>query len=67
MNNKIPRRVRIDLNCPAEKAIYLAIVEVEKLGANPGLTKAVQLLVEAKGLISDYINDGITIKVHEPT
>jgi len=35
MSNEIPRRNRLDLNTPAEKAIYDAIQEVEKAGADP--------------------------------
>lgn len=62
-SNKIPRRNRIDLNCPAEKAIRAAIEEVEELGADPTLTEAIQLLSKAKELVSDYIDAGISIKI----
>ena len=44
MENEIPRRNRLDLNTPAEKAIYDAIQEVEKVGANPKLTDVVVML-----------------------
>jgi len=53
---EIPRRIRLDLNEPAELAIYNAIQEVEKAGADPKLTKAVTLLSEAKNLVADYID-----------
>lgn len=51
-----PRRLRLDLNEPAELAIHNAIQEVEKMGADVGLTKAVNLLSEAKSLVADYID-----------
>lgn len=51
-----PRRHRIDLMVPAEKLIYHAIQEVEKLGADVNLTNAQILLVQAKDLISNYID-----------
>ena len=53
-----PRRNRLDLNTPAEKAIYDAIQEVERVGAHEKLTEAVILLGKAKALVSDYV-DGI--------
>jgi len=54
--NEIPRRNRLDLNTPAEKAIYNAIQEVEKAGADVRLTEAVTLLAKAKDLVSDYVD-----------
>lgn len=51
----IPRRNRLDLMTPAEIAIHLAILEVEKVGADVKLTKAVVLLYKAKGLVADFI------------
>jgi hypothetical protein len=53
--NEIPRRNRLDLNSPAEKLIYEAMVEVEELGADKRLTDAVTLLSQAKNLIADFI------------
>lgn len=41
---------------PAEKAIYNAMVEVEKLGASPFLTEAIQMLSKAKDICSDFID-----------
>lgn len=55
---ELPRRNRLDLNTPAEKAIYDAIQEVERVGADEKLTEAVILLQKAKTLVSDYV-DGI--------
>lgn len=56
MDNEIPRRKRLDLNVPAEKAIYDAMQEVEKLPADVRLTEAVILLTKAKDLVSDFVD-----------
>lgn len=56
MENEIPRRNRLDLNVPAEKAIYDAMQEVEKLPADVKLTEAVTLLAKAKDLVSDFVD-----------
>jgi hypothetical protein len=53
-----PRRIRLDLNVPAELAIYNAIQEVEKLAPDVRLTNAVIKLAEAKELVADFI-DGV--------
>lgn len=55
--NDIPRRIRVDLNEPAELAIRNAVKEVEKVGADIRLTKAVILLSEARELVADFIDD----------
>lgn len=55
--NGFPRRSRLDLCEPAEKAIYDAMQEVEKIGADERLTNAVVKLQEAKELVSDYIDE----------
>lgn len=55
--NGIPRRSRLDLLEPAEKAIYNAMQEVEKIGADERLTNAIVKLQEAKELVSDYIDE----------
>lgn len=57
MSNTIPRRSRLDLHTPAERAIYDAIQEVEKIGADVRLTRAVLLLSEAKGLVADFVDE----------
>lgn len=51
------RKNRLDLNEPAELAIYYAMQEVEKLPADVRLTKAVTLLSEAKELVGDFIDE----------
>lgn len=51
-----PRRTCIWLNLPAETKIQEATDEIEKLGADINLTKAITLLSEAKELVSDYID-----------
>ena len=56
MNDQIPRRNRIDLMTPAEKAIYDAIQVVEEAGAHELLTKAVVLLGEAQEAVADYVD-----------
>lgn len=53
-----PRRIRMDLWTPAERAIYDAIQAVEEAGADPRLTDAVILLGRAKDRVADYV-DGI--------
>lgn len=57
IENGIPRRNRLDLNKPAELAIYQAIQEVERLGADPRLTEAVNNLSIAKDSVADYIDE----------
>jgi hypothetical protein len=54
--NEIPRRMRLDLKRPAELAIYNAMQEVEKIGADIRLTEAITLLSKAKDLVSDFID-----------
>lgn len=44
----------VDLLTPVEKAIFDAIQEVEKIGADEKLTDAINLLSKAKDLVSDY-------------
>lgn len=55
--NDFPRRNRLDLNTPAEKAIYDAIQEVEKVGADTRLTGAVIKLSEARNLVADFVDE----------
>lgn len=55
--NDIPRRCRLDLNTPAEHAIYDAMIEVEKLAADVRLTDAVILLGEARNAVADFVDD----------
>ncbi len=61
------RRNRLDLNTPAEKAIYDAIQEVEKAGADVRLTEAVNLLSKARGLVADYVDKVEPVKdINDP-
>ena len=52
----IPRRARLDRNTPAELAIRAAVDEVEKMGADERLTRAVILLGEAREKVADYVD-----------
>jgi hypothetical protein len=52
----IPRRNRLDLCTPAELAIYDAVQAVEKAGAHPLLTDAVNLLAQAREKVADYVD-----------
>ncbi len=58
---KTNRRIRLDLNVPAELAIYNAMQEVEKAGADVRLTNAVIKLADARNLVADYV-DGVPAK-----
>lgn len=58
------RRVYLDKMCPAEVAIYNAILEVEKMPADTRLTEAVILLGKAKDSVADFI-DGVKPKFNE--
>lgn len=58
MADDIPRRVRVDLNKPAELAIRNAVEAVESMGADARLTEAVMLLDKARNCVADFI-DGV--------
>jgi hypothetical protein len=62
MNNYNPRRNRLDLMHPAEKAIQDAIWEIEKVGADIELTNAQILLSQAKDKLSDYLDKQESLK-----
>ena len=51
----VPRRIRLDLNTPAELAIRNAVNAVEAAGAHPLLTDAVTLLNEAREKVADFV------------
>ena len=53
--SQIPRRIRMDLWTPGEKAIHEAIQMVEKMGADALLTEAVIFLGKAKEKVADFI------------
>lgn len=58
MADDIPRRVRVDLNEPAELSIRNAVEAVESMGADVRLTEAVMLLDKARNCVADFI-DGV--------
>jgi len=51
----LPRRNRIDLLTPAEKAIYDAMQAVENLPPDVRLTDAVCLLQAARDKVADFV------------
>lgn len=57
MKNETPRRNNFELNTNAERAISIAIREVETEGANNKLTEAITLLSKAKELVGDYVDE----------
>lgn len=59
MTYEIPRRSRLDLNVPAELAIINAVNEIEKMGCDVRLTDAINLLHQAKGLVSDHVDENL--------
>lgn len=63
--NEIPRRSRMDKWNDAEKAIYNAVVEVEKMPADVKLTNAVIKLQAARDLVADFIDGTEPIKQPE--
>jgi hypothetical protein len=55
-DTSLPRRICVDKWKPSEKAIYDAVLEVEKMGNDIKLTEAVNKLQEARKLVADYID-----------
>lgn len=54
--NDAPRRNQLQLNTPAELAIFNAIQEVERAGADVVLTEVVDILIKAKQLLGDFVD-----------
>lgn len=54
----IPRRIQLEKMTPAEVAILAAVLEVEKMGADTRLTRAVTLLQQAREKVADYVDGG---------
>lgn len=52
----VARRSRIDLFSTGEKAIYDAVIAVEAMGADVRLTRAVNLLHEARSAVADFVD-----------
>jgi len=55
MVDGIPRRIRIDLQTPAEAAIRAAIQAVEEAGCHRLLTDALCLLQGAREKVADFV------------
>jgi len=55
-NMEISRRNQLDKCTSAELAIFNAMQEVEKVGADVKLTQAIGKLQEAKDLVSDFVD-----------
>ena len=55
--SEVPRRNRLDLFVPAEKAIFDAMQEVEKMDADVRLTHAVILLQKAQEKVADFVDN----------
>ncbi len=53
----MPRRYRVDLFTPIEKSIYDLQGEVEMMGADVRLTDALNLLIEARHKIADFVEE----------
>lgn len=54
--DSFPRRCKLYLNTPGELAIFDAMQEVEKIGADERLTNIVIMLGKARDLLSDYVD-----------
>ena len=61
MADKFPRKAALCFNAPSELAIHEAIQKVEELGADVRLTEAVILLAKAKELVSEYIDERVSV------
>lgn len=55
MIDGFPRRNRVDLRTPAEKAITEALHATEAAGAHPLLTEASILLQQARDKVADFV------------
>lgn len=58
----IPRRNNLETQTPAEKAIGIAISEVEMMGADKSLTEIVMMLSRVKEILSDYVDKRDMVK-----
>jgi uncharacterized Zn finger protein len=56
-NENFPRRSQLTLLTPAETAIHVALIEVEKVGADSRLTDAIVLLQQAREKVADYLDE----------
>jgi hypothetical protein len=55
MVDGFPRRSRLDLNTSAELALWDAMDAIERAGAHPLLTEALNLLDEARNKLADFV------------
>lgn len=55
INPLIPRRAQMKEWTEEEKEIQLIVWKIEKLGASTKLTKAINLLAEAKEALADHV------------
>lgn len=55
MVDGMPRRIRLDLNVPLERAVRRAHDAVEAAGAHPLLTEASSLIDQAREKVADWI------------
>lgn len=62
-----PRRNRLDLMHPAEKAIHDAVMAIEKMEADVELTNTQVLLQQAKDKLSDYLDATTPPQGYEPS
>lgn len=63
MSDQIPRRIRLDRMSTAERLIYDAVQEVERVGADVRLTEAVILLQQARDKVADYVDEKLSAEV----
>ena len=56
MADEIPRRSNMQTMTPEELFIGEAVDKVEAMGAHPHLTKAVNLLSDAKAAVADFVD-----------
>lgn len=53
----VPRKNNLETMVPAEKAIFAAAQEVEKLPPSPLLTDAINLLHQARDKVAEYVDN----------
>lgn len=58
MSEPIPRRIQLERMSSGERAIFAAVHEVERMGADQRLTDAVILLQAARDSVADFV-DGV--------
>ena len=56
----LSRRSVIEENIAAERILYLCVSMIEELGADEKLTEAQIKILEAKEILSDWVDDNYT-------